>query len=163
MIADIPNEKLADFIFLHLRNMWTVDGLYFIGIEEDFSTKAATEIDKRVWKAMGRIEARRLKKFFKISRKKVFYVIIFPLLLYFLNLCIGTATHERHVAVFLPFLSILSSGSLMIIFLWIKKKINRKITANFILRVVFAFVFIYSLLLVLFSQSYFIRITPSRR
>ena len=47
--------------------MWTVDGLYYLGIEEDFGTKAATEIDRRVWEVMGKIEARRLKKLFNIT------------------------------------------------------------------------------------------------
>ena len=67
LIAGIPKEKMADFIFLHLRDMWTVDGLYFLGIEEAFGTEAATEIDKKVWEIMGKIEARRLRKLFDIS------------------------------------------------------------------------------------------------
>ncbi|HEC80990.1 MAG TPA: hypothetical protein ENI42_00990, partial [Thermoplasmatales archaeon] len=32
-------------------------------IEERFGTEAATEIDRKVWEVMGKIEARRLKKF----------------------------------------------------------------------------------------------------
>jgi len=27
IISDIPKDKLADFIFMHLRDMWAVDGL----------------------------------------------------------------------------------------------------------------------------------------
>jgi hypothetical protein len=41
--------------------MWSVDGLYFIGIEERFGTEPATDIDAMVWNVMGKIEARRLK------------------------------------------------------------------------------------------------------
>jgi len=67
IIEDIPKEKLADFIFMHLRNMWAVDGLYFLGIEEQFGTKAATEIDRKVWEVMGKIEARRLKELLGLS------------------------------------------------------------------------------------------------
>ena len=67
LISKIPKDKMADFIFLHLRNMWAVDGLYYLGIEEDFETKAATEIDRRVWEVMGKIEARRLKAFLNIT------------------------------------------------------------------------------------------------
>lgn len=67
IIEDIPKEKLADFIFMHLRNMWAVDGLYFLGIEEQFGTEAATEIDREVWEVMGKIEARKLKEFFDIK------------------------------------------------------------------------------------------------
>ena len=67
LINKIPKDKLADFIFLHLRDMWAVDGLYYIGIEESFGTDAATEIDRKVWDVMGKIEARRIKKLFDIT------------------------------------------------------------------------------------------------
>ena len=63
----IPKEKLIDFIFMHLRNMWAVDGLYYIGIEEKWGTDKATEVDRKVWEIMGKIEARRLKDFLKIK------------------------------------------------------------------------------------------------
>ncbi len=75
LIAGIPKEKMADFIFLHLRDMWTVDGLYFLGIEEAFGTEAATEIDKKVWEIMGKIEARRLRKLFDISGNNIHSMI----------------------------------------------------------------------------------------
>ncbi len=67
IINSIPEDKISEFIFLHLRNMWSVDGLYFLGIEERYGTDVATEIDKNVWKVMGKIEARRLKKLFDIK------------------------------------------------------------------------------------------------
>jgi hypothetical protein len=67
IIEEIPKEKLADFIFMHLRNMWTVDGLYYLGIEDKFGIEAATEIDRKVWEVMGKIEARKLKKLFDIK------------------------------------------------------------------------------------------------
>ena len=67
LISKIPEDKLADFIFMHLRNMWAVDGLYYLGIEEDFGTEAATEIDRRVWEIMGKIEAKRIIKLFDIT------------------------------------------------------------------------------------------------
>jgi hypothetical protein len=67
LIEGVPKEKLADFIFLHLRDMWAVDGLYYLGIEEEYGTEAATEIDRRVWEVMGKIEARRLKDLLEIK------------------------------------------------------------------------------------------------
>jgi len=67
LIKEISEEKIPDFIFLHLRDLWAVDGLYFLNIEERFGTEAATEIDRHVWEVMGKIEARRLKKFFRID------------------------------------------------------------------------------------------------
>ena len=52
---------------MHLRNLWAVDGLYYLGIEESFGTEAATEIDRKVWEVMGKIEARRIKELFNIT------------------------------------------------------------------------------------------------
>jgi len=46
MLGSVPKEKLFDLFFLHIRNLWRIDGLYFLGIEEKFGTNAATEIEK---------------------------------------------------------------------------------------------------------------------
>lgn len=64
MLNAMPKEKLLDLFFLHIRNLWRVDGLYFLGIEEKFSTDAATQIDANCWKVMGKLEARELKNVF---------------------------------------------------------------------------------------------------
>ncbi len=53
---------------MQLRNLWAVDGLYFLGIEELYGTEVATEIDANVWEVMGKIEARKLKEFLGITR-----------------------------------------------------------------------------------------------
>jgi hypothetical protein len=66
-INNISIEKIPDFIFMHLRNMWSVDGLYYLGIEEKYGNEVATEIDRNVWNVMGKIEARRLKKLFNFN------------------------------------------------------------------------------------------------
>ncbi len=47
--------------------MWTVDGLYYLFIEEKFGTEAATDIDRKVWEVMGKIEARKIKNLFNIN------------------------------------------------------------------------------------------------
>ena len=47
--------------------MWAVDGLYYIFIEEKWGTEAATEVDRKVWEVLGKIEARKLKEFFDIK------------------------------------------------------------------------------------------------
>jgi len=60
-------ERLLDLFFLHIRNLWRVDGLYFLGIEERFGTEAATEIDAKCWKTMAKIEAKSLKELFKVK------------------------------------------------------------------------------------------------
>ncbi len=75
LINSIPRDKLPDFIFMHLRNMWSVDGLYFIGIEERWGTEGAIEVDRFVWEVMGKIEARRIKQLFDINGRDVSAVI----------------------------------------------------------------------------------------
>lgn len=71
LIAEISDDKIADFIFMHLRDLWTVDGLYFLGVEKEFDTESATKIDQKVWEAMGKIEARKLKKFLDIKNDDI--------------------------------------------------------------------------------------------
>ncbi|MEA3558077.1 MAG: DUF6125 family protein [Candidatus Thermoplasmatota archaeon] len=62
LLKELSDDKYAELTFMHLRNMWAVDGLYYLGIEERFGTEAATEIDTFVWKVMGKIEARKLRR-----------------------------------------------------------------------------------------------------
>ena len=67
MLGSMPKEKLLNLFFLHNKNLWRVDGLYFLGIEERFGTQPATEIDASCWKIMGKIEARELKEALKVE------------------------------------------------------------------------------------------------
>lgn len=60
---------------MHLRDMWAVDGLYYLFIEEKYGTEVATEIDRRVWEVMGKIEARKIKKLFDIKGNHISDVI----------------------------------------------------------------------------------------
>jgi len=64
-LAKMTLEKLFDYFFLQIRNLWRVDGLYFLGIEKKFGTEAATEIDAGVWESMAVIEAKVLQKMFQ--------------------------------------------------------------------------------------------------
>jgi len=67
MLARMPLENLLDYFFLQIRNLWRVDGLYFLGIEKRFGTEAATGIDAGVWEAMAAIEAKSLQKMFRVG------------------------------------------------------------------------------------------------
>jgi len=66
-LARMPLEKLLDQFFLQIRNIWRVDGLYFLGIEKKFGTEIATEIDAGVWESMAAIEAKSLQRMFKVG------------------------------------------------------------------------------------------------
>ena len=76
MLAKMPMEKLLDFFFLQIRNLWRVDGLYFLGIEKKFGTEAATEIDAGVWESMAAIEAKVLQKTFQVGENPDIPVIM---------------------------------------------------------------------------------------
>lgn len=67
MLEKLPKDHLLDIFALHIRNIWRVDGLYFLGIEDRFGTKVATEIDANCWRVMGKIEARHLKRILGID------------------------------------------------------------------------------------------------
>ncbi|UCE44556.1 MAG: hypothetical protein JSV57_03355 [Candidatus Bathyarchaeota archaeon] len=67
MLGRLSKERVLDLFFLHIRNLWRVDGLYFLGIEERFGTEAATEVDARCWEVMGKTEARHLRAILEIE------------------------------------------------------------------------------------------------
>ena len=67
----MDREKLVDLLMLHIRNIWSVDGLYYLGMEKRYGTDAATDVDAEVWKAMASIEANRLRKTFGLRGKGV--------------------------------------------------------------------------------------------
>lgn len=69
MLTGIQKEKMVDYFFLQIRNLWRIDGLYFLGIEKKFGTEAAAEIDAGVWETMAKIEARGLQKMFNVAEK----------------------------------------------------------------------------------------------
>lgn len=35
-LVEMPSEKLLDYFFFQIRNIWRVDGLYFLGIVKKF-------------------------------------------------------------------------------------------------------------------------------
>jgi len=71
MLRTMSKEELLDLFFMHIRNLWRVDGLYFLGIEEKFGKEAATQIDADCWKVMGKLEARELKNLLSIEKNDV--------------------------------------------------------------------------------------------
>ena len=68
MLRNMPKETLLGLFHMHIRNIWRVDGLYFLGIEQKFGTEAATQIDTNCWKILGKLEARELKKLLHIEK-----------------------------------------------------------------------------------------------
>ena len=71
ILSQLSKEKIPKYIFMQLRNLWTADGLYFLGIEELYGTEIATQIDAAVWTVMGKIEARKLREFLGMNKKDI--------------------------------------------------------------------------------------------
>jgi len=71
MLKKTPKETLLNLFFMHIRNIWRADGLYFQGIEQRFGTEAAAEIDTGCWKVLGRLEARELKNLLQIEKNDI--------------------------------------------------------------------------------------------
>ncbi len=61
-LMNFSKEDLVNLFLVQVRNIWSVDGLYFLGIEDKWGTKEATSIDRQVWKVMAKIEAKRIRK-----------------------------------------------------------------------------------------------------
>lgn len=67
LIDSLSQDEFAEFFITHIRNLWRIDGLYFLGIEKKFGTDAAAQIDAEVWKTMGSIEAKEIKKMLNLN------------------------------------------------------------------------------------------------
>jgi hypothetical protein len=70
-LMDMDKEKLINLLLLHIRDVWTEDGLYYLGIENRYGTKIATEIDQEVWAVMGKVQARRVKECLGITDSSI--------------------------------------------------------------------------------------------
>lgn len=63
----LDREQLYDYINMLVKNIWRVDGLYFLGIEKRHDMQEATDVDAECWRYMGKVEARELKKFLGVE------------------------------------------------------------------------------------------------
>jgi hypothetical protein len=70
-LAEMSKKQLIDLLMVHVRNLWRVDGLYYLGIEEKFGTEAATDIDAKCWKTIGKLEARELREKLGIMKGEI--------------------------------------------------------------------------------------------
>ena len=60
----IPQEKLLEFCS---RSLYTLDGLWFVTLEEKYGFETALEVDTEVWSRLCLIQAKRVKEFFAID------------------------------------------------------------------------------------------------
>ncbi len=65
-IDDLSKDDLIKMVKMFSKDYLTLDGLWFLGVEDKYGQDAAIEIDIRVWERLGSIEARRIKQTFDI-------------------------------------------------------------------------------------------------
>lgn len=67
LLDKMSREELYEYLNTQVRNIWRVDGLYFLGIEKRRDMQEATDVDADCWAYMGKVEAKELKKFLGIE------------------------------------------------------------------------------------------------
>jgi hypothetical protein len=67
MLSSLDEWELIDLLLFNIKNLWRVDGLYFLGIEKRFGTDAAIDIDIECWEYLAEIEVKYLKQMFSLG------------------------------------------------------------------------------------------------
>ena len=63
-LSQIPRE---DIVHLCSRTLYTIDGLWFVAVEEKYGFDVALELDTEIWRKLCLIEGKRVKEFFDIK------------------------------------------------------------------------------------------------
>ena len=95
-LKSLPDEQLHNLFFMYVRNIWSVDGLYFLGIENRNGNEMAVEVDSEVWKIMGTIEMKRFLDVFDVDESRPFdtFVKIIKTTAWWLNIEEKSVEHE---------------------------------------------------------------------
>jgi hypothetical protein len=67
LLDRMSREELYEYIFTLVKDIWRVDGMYFLGIEKRHDMQEATDVDAECWAYMGKVEARELKQLLGIE------------------------------------------------------------------------------------------------
>ncbi len=68
-LRDLSREELLKVIKIFSRNWITLDGLWFLGVEDEFGLEAAVKLDEQMWSKQAGIEARRMRRALDIKQK----------------------------------------------------------------------------------------------
>ncbi len=66
-LESLSKERLIEIIRMFSKNWYTVDGLWFRVVEEEYGLEAALKLDYKMWESNAVAEARRIKKFLDLS------------------------------------------------------------------------------------------------
>lgn len=68
---DLPRETLLDLLDMAYKNFRTIDGLWFLEVEDAHGVDAATEVDTKVWERMAPFEVRRLRRVLHLDKQGI--------------------------------------------------------------------------------------------
>lgn len=67
VLESMTREDLIRYIEILSKNFLTIDGYWFLGVEEKFGIEAAIDIDRRAWEQYAVSEAKRIKELLGIA------------------------------------------------------------------------------------------------
>ena len=67
LLDAMDRETLYRYLYMHVKNVYRVDGLYFLGAEKRYGMDVALALDEECWRYMGATEARELKELLGIE------------------------------------------------------------------------------------------------
>lgn len=66
-LVRLPKEEIIQLFEILRLDQRTIDGLWFLAVEDTYGLKRAVELDAAIWSKMGRINAQRLQKAFDLK------------------------------------------------------------------------------------------------
>lgn len=66
-LSNLSPTEIAPHLYVATRDLNTLDGLWFLMVEEKYGTEVATAIDEMVWERFGTREAHRVRRAFGIE------------------------------------------------------------------------------------------------
>jgi len=67
VLESMTREDLIRYIMILSKNFLTIDGYWFLGVEEKYGIEAAIELDRRAWEQYAVSEAKRIKELLGIT------------------------------------------------------------------------------------------------
>lgn len=67
VLESMTREDLIRYIEILSKNFLTIDGYWFLGVEERFGIESAIDIDRRAWEQYAVSEAKRIKELLGIT------------------------------------------------------------------------------------------------
>ncbi|MGP3702889.1 MAG: DUF6125 family protein, partial [Candidatus Bathyarchaeota archaeon] len=70
-LKKLSKNRIIDIFTLFNKNWWTVDGLWFKVIEDEYGLDAAWKVNFKVSELMASILAKRILKFLELKGEKI--------------------------------------------------------------------------------------------